>query len=664
MANQYSNANMPDAEYAYKLAQLQNLMYGSGNTGTDPFNYFDRFREKQAEQAPFVTNVPAMANPFGEFTNTLGQLANNAIQESQRKEVEQKYNNTSKLVSDYRITMSNALASGANQGVLEQVSNAFIQELGNNPDKYMAGVAYQAMDPSSYFKRLNAAQQGALQAQAAASGTLGKNNAAQDNKYNAEAESKQLEALSKMDLITLLGQNLAAGNDNALLDETSNVFLKDLLDNLTDDAGNINVNALLNGGSAYDAALKASLDKTKHYMSSLLGSQNSKYRLNNNVYSFANSKINATENNELEKLLRERLQAKLDPFRTTLNRNGDLKGAEDALLNMNRLLTLDANEKFARDNGLLYSNMAENPEVVNYMGNKIAKFSNHALDKGLSDGTPNDYMNLWYNTKVDLATAAYDNAENFKEVLKDLDRKEANENGSNGQNISIEAIIGKILPGDPSSSNGSPKQVLLANLFKNMGISNGHQLKKYLEFAAKAGNNDPYLAIGMLLDRSFTMDWSRGDNNAKFAETLSVDSNDSDIVDFYKRTASSLGEDMGTGTSDLLSNWQQGFFGFGDPEKSDLGVKGITKEFYWDADTAKKSLNSWVNVKNNRKNSSFIKRDFALADKDAKYNEAVRAHFKSLGKDANSEITRYFGVMHSQAKEDKKKREAAKSSKK
>lgn len=634
MANQYSDARQPEAEYLLKLAQLQKLMYGSNGSGSEPFNYFDRYIEKQAEQAPFVTNAPAMANPFGEFTNTLGQLANNAILEGQRKEVEQKYNNTSKLVSDYRITMSNALASGANQAILDQVSNAFIQELGNNPDKYMSGIAYQSLDPTEYFKRFGLMQQEKLAQMQAASGLLGKpGNDAQNNKYNAEAQKDQLETYSKMNLSTLIAQDMGAGNDIALFNDTTNVFMKALKDNLTDDAGNVNIHAVLNGGETYNTAVKAALDTAKQHMSTRLGELNKELQLSNNAYSFAKSRLDATENNDLEIYLRDKLDTRVNSYKNTSKNNGDLEGAEDFILNARRSRVNKANDKFEQDNGLIFANSAENPRVKEFVGEKIAKLSNRALDKGPANASSADYRNLWYNTKVQFAEAASDDAIKFHTAIKNLERLD-----EKGQNISIRSFINDIL----GEEVGDVKTTLLENLFKNMGIFNGKQLKYYLDKAAEVGNTDPYVAIGMLLDRSLVMDWSRG----------SDDIEEKDLEEFYKKTASTEGEDYSWGSSDLKSS----IFDIGGPEKSDKGAFNITKEAQWYADTASQSHDSWLKIRDNRKNTADLKRTYDTATDDAKFNEYYRKHIKNT---KNEDANEYFSSLLGIAEEKNKKKKAA-----
>lgn len=634
MANQYSDARQPEADYLYKLAQIQKLMYGSNGSGSEPFNYFDRYLEKQAEQAPFVTNAPAMQNPFGEFTNTLGQLANNAILEGQRKEVEQKYNNTSKLVSDYRITMSNALASGANQAVLDQVSNAFIQELGNNPDKYMAGIAYQSLDPTEYFKRFTAKQQEKLAQIQAASGLLGKpSNDAQDNKNNAEADTKQLEALSKMGFHTLLAENIGAKNNNDLLNATINVFMKALQDNLTDSAGNFNHHAVITEGDTYKTALTAASDTARNYIANKLGELNKEGGLNNNVYSYIMSRINATENNELDGFLRNQANIRVKSYRDAVEKIGDTKYADDGLLNMRRDRIDKANAKFEQDNGLIFANSAENPRVKEFMGEKIAKLSNRALDKGPSNASSADYLNLWYNTKVQFAEAASDNAIKFHTAIKNLERLD-----EKGQNISIRSFINDIL----GEEVGDAKATLLENLFKNMGIFNGKQLKYYLDRAAEVGNTDPYVAIGMLLDRSFTMDWTRG----------SDDIEEKDLEEFYQKTASIKGEDYSFGTSDLMSS----IYDIGGPEKSDKGAFDITKEARWYAPTASQSYSSWLSLRDNRKNTADLKRTYDAAAEDAKYNELVRKAANNRNENADENISKVFGTWHEKAIEDEKKK--------
>lgn len=634
MANQYSDARQPEAEYLYKLAQLQKLMYDSNGSGSEPFNYFDRYLEKQAEQAPFVTNAPAMANPFGEFTNTLGQLANNAILEGQRKEVEQKYNNTSKLVSDYRITMSNALASGANQAVLDQVSNAFIQELGNNPDKYMSGIAYQSLDPTEYFKRFGLMQQEKLAQMQAASGLLGKpGNDAQANKFNSEADAKQSEILSKKDFFGLLAENMGAGNDKSLLNATTNVFMKALKDNLTDSAGNFNHHAVITGGDTYNTALTAALDTARNYIADELGRLNKEGGLNNNVYSYAMSRLNATENNELDNHLRNKANIRVKSYKDAAEKNGDLEQADDGLLNIRRNRVNEANDKFEQDNGLIFANTAENSRVKEFVGEKIAKLSNRALDKGPANASSADYRNLWYNTKVQFAEAAADDAIKFHTAIKNLERLD-----EKGQNISIRSFINDILGEDV----GDVKTTLLENLFKNIGIFNGKQLKYYLDRAAEVGNTDPYVAIGMLLDRSLVMDWTRG----------SDDIEEKDLEEFYKKTASTEGEDYSFGTSDLKSSW----WDIGGPEKSDKGAFDVTKEAQWYAPTASQSHDSWINIRNNRKNTADLKRTYDAAAEDAKFNELIRQRFNNRNEDADENISKYFGIWNEKAAEEEKKK--------
>lgn len=592
MANQYSAPGMADAEYLYKMAQLQNLMFGNGS-GSEPFNYFDRYIEKQAEQAPFVTNAPAMSNPFGEFTNTLGQLANNAILEGQRRDTEQRYNNTSKLVSDYRISMSNALASGANPQLLEQLSNSFIQELGNNPDKYMHGIAYKEMDPTAYFRRAQAMESAKLAAaggNAAGAGSLADQAKWLETQAKVQGVTNDDNQKDKGEFYTLLAKSFGAGNTASLIQHFSDIAKKNFILEFTDESGSIGTEGGNYAGFLDDDYAKQRLDRA--YL-------NSKKEILKDIENLSNNPN--VDHNALDKLyqavaandteLEKNVKDEINTFRNSVKSNRDIAAAFEKAKNetySDRIRRQNVNNKdfFEKYQGVWLG--GEDYELNSTLfADKIKRITALGKSDGMLDKS--DYIKAWGNLGVHLA-------KNNATLIQKLNEFTPNSN--------LEEFISSI-------GESETDRKLLRGLLNNIGITDGAHLAWFIK-EAKENSGDLYNSFGSLLSRSLAMDWSQ-DTDKKVGDT--------DYKEFLKNTVRTEAE-SGWGGSDLNNNYQGwlSWFGLGslaDAQKLDQAWKANVKGASWDADTRKRASDYWNSLRDDPFTAEAANLDGSAQDKRA-----------------------------------------------